>query len=159
MGPKGMLCLAAATASAGHWDISACEQQGSCPYFPTFGTSLSSVSFFGWDNLQSEMTAAFQFHKGPISSDAKFDICQNDTLARKGHTQGGLLLLAAFDSSAPLRLNLFGCWQRMSLDGCWCGMLTVDDVFVGSPSPAWTLCQIIIMAMCVEGRGSPGEPC
>lgn len=48
------------------------------------GTSLSTVCFFGCEKLRLEMTAAFQVHNGPTSSDAKSDICQSDTMARRG---------------------------------------------------------------------------
>lgn len=39
------------------------------------------------------MTAAFQVHNGPISSDAKFDICPSDAVARKGtHARWPLII-------------------------------------------------------------------
>lgn len=68
--------------------------------------------------LHLEMTAAFQVHNGLISRDAESDICQSNTMARRGGhgtTQGSLLLLAMSASLASLRLSLLGCWQKQ---GC-----------------------------------------
>lgn len=68
-------------------DINVCVQRGRGPYFHTFGTSLRPCdSFFGWEKMQSEMTAALQVCNGLSSSDAKPGICQSSTLTRKGAT-------------------------------------------------------------------------
>jgi hypothetical protein len=44
------------------------------------------VIILGWGKMQSEVAASFQVHNGLISSDAKSDICQSGTLARKKDT-------------------------------------------------------------------------
>lgn len=64
------------------------------------------------------MTAAFQVHNGPISSDAKSDTCPSDTVARKGtHARWPLIIgrisfLSIFEieSAWALAENKFVQW-------------------------------------------------
>ena len=134
MGPKGTYVWTTAFASAGDWDISACEQQGSCPYFHTFGTSLSPVCFFGWASLHLEMIRLSKSIMGPSLVMLSLTSVKVTPCPGKGYRQGGRLLLAISTSSASVRLSLLGCWQKTGLCGCWWGIaLMKESLPTGGP--------------------------
>lgn len=139
-----------ALASAGDWDTSACEQQGSCPYFHTFGTSLSTACYFGWASLRLEMITAFQVHNGPISSDAKSDICQSDTAARRG-TQARWVIMTGrirFLGICEV-LSLSGCGQTTSVCGCRCNIAMTKE-FLTYGGPYWQTSAQAHLELCAS---------
>lgn len=100
----------------GTWYISAGDIAGECwwgeAHIATAGTCLGPTCPFGQDLLHLERAVAFQGCNGPISRDAKPDICQSD-MASQGHIRGHL----GVDS---LHLSLFVApsawdWQETSL--------------------------------------------
>lgn len=100
-----------AFASVGDWDMSACEQQGSCPYFHTFGTSLSTACYFGWASLHLEMIQLSKSIMGPslvMLSPTSVKVTQRPG---EGHRQGGRLWLAISASSASVRF-----WVCLGVD-------------------------------------------
>lgn len=109
---------------------------------------LSAVYLFGWEKLHLEMTAAFQVHNGPISSDTKSDICQSDTLARKGtHRRWPGIMYGLYQ----LPQHLWGwAWKPVCVIG---GKLPPMLELWGWCHPKLhlgTLCQILGTSVCAH---------
>lgn len=91
--------------------MSACEQQGSCPYFHTFGTSLSTACFFGWASLHLEMIWLSKSIMGPSLVMLSPTSVKVTWRPGKGHRQGGRLSPAISASLASVRF-----WVCLSMD-------------------------------------------
>lgn len=125
------------------------------------GTSLSTVCFFGCEKLRLEMTAAFQVHNGRMSSDAKSDICQSDTMARRGtHARQPLI------TSHVRFLGIFAAesaWMlaETSLYSGWCiTVLTDKSPLTGSLchlQVTYSLCQTVNTPVWASRARSPGR--
>lgn len=149
MGPKGTYVWTTAFASAGDWDISACEQQGSCPYFHTFGTSLSPVCFFGWASLHLEMIRLSKSIMGPSLVMLSLTSVKVTPCPGKGYRQGGRLLLAISTSSASVRLSLL--WVLTENRFVW--LLVRHSPDEGVPTyrgTLWTTSAKALLGLCAR---------
>lgn len=91
-----------------------------------------------------EVAAAFQVHNGPFSSEAKSDICQSDTVARKGtHTRWPLV---------TVHTSVLGIFERDSAPVERCSHPSRGLVTTAVDSVSH-LCHACVR---VPGNGSPG---
>lgn len=111
-------------------DRECCRQRGSRPCLHAFGTRLSTVCVFGWEKPHLEMTVAFQVHNGPISADAKSDICQSDIMARKGTHARWPLITGHISFLSTLEVECTWVLAETSLRGCWCRKAWIENPHV-----------------------------
>lgn len=97
------------------------------------------------------MTVAFQVHNGPNSSDAKSDICQSDTVARKGSCARWAFITGSINFLGIPEVE--SVWVLAANKFVW---LLVGHRADEVPSSSSTrLSQGVIVTACVQGKGSP----